>query len=115
MTVTTGYGPVVLWVAILAIGVGTYAIRLSFIYLFGRLDGVPAVVETTLRYVPPAILAALAVPSIVTLRPGVSATLLDPRVGAGIVGFATAWLTEDVVATLAAGMGTLWVIRFLVL
>lgn len=112
---TTGHGPVALWATIVAIGVGTYAIRLSFLYLFGRLDGVPAGVEATLRYVPPAILAALAVPAVVTLRPSVSATLFDPRVGAGVVAFAVAWLTENVVATLVVGMGTLWVLRFLVL
>ena len=50
-----------------------------------------------------------------TLRPSVSATVFDPRVGAGAVAFAVAWLTEDVVATLVAGMGALWVLRFLVL
>ena len=112
---TTGHGPAALWAAIAAIGVGTYAIRVSFFYLFGRFDGVPAGVEATLRYVPPAILAALAVPAVVTLRPSVSATVFDPRVGAGAVAFAVAWLTEDIVATLVAGMGALWVLRFLVL
>ncbi len=112
---TTGHRPVALWAAIVAIGVGTYASRLSFLYLFGRFDGVPSGVETTLRYVPPAILAALAVPAVVTLRPSVSATVLDPRVAAGVVAFAVAWLTEDIVATLVAGMVALWALRFLVL
>jgi len=111
---TTGHGPVALWAAIAAIGIGTYAIRVSFLYLFGRLNGVPAGVEATLRYVPPAVLAALAVPAVVTTRPSVTATLLDPRVGASVVAFAVAWLTENVVATLVVGMGTLWVLRFLV-
>ena len=84
---TTGHGPAALWAAIAAIGVGTYAIRVSFFYLFGRFDGVPAGVEATLRYAPPAILAALAVPAVVTLRPSVSATAFDPREPSGYSGF----------------------------
>ena len=112
---TTGYAPATVWAAIAVIGAGTYAIRLSFIYLFGRIDDVPPRVETFLRYVPPAILAALAVPALVTVRPTLGATLLDARLAAGVVGFAVAWRTENVLATIAAGMATLWLLRFVVL
>lgn len=102
-----------IWVTIVAIGICTYRIRLSFIYLFGRIDDVPTEVETTLRYVPPAILAALAVPALVTIRPSLSATIFDARLLAGAAGFAVAWRTESVLATIAAGMGTLWLLRLL--
>lgn len=111
---TTEYGPVAIWTAIVAIGVATFAIRLSFIFLFGRIDDVPPKLELALRFVPPAVLAALVVPSLVTVRPTVSATLLDERLIAGLVAGAVAWRTESVFATIGVGVGVLWVLRFLV-
>ena len=100
------------WVAIVAIGVITYAIRLSFIYLFGRIDEVPTVVRRLLRYVPPAVLAALVLPDLITLCPSVAATLLDERLIAGAAAGVVAWRTENVFATIATGMATLWLFRF---
>ena len=102
------------WVAIVAIGAITYGIRLSFIHLFGRIDGVPTRVQRPLRYVPPAVLAALVLPDLVTLGPSISATLLDERLIAGAVAGAVAWRTENVFATIATGMATLWLFRFVV-
>ena len=102
------------WVAIVVIGAITYGIRLSFIHLFGRIDGVPARLQRPLRYVPPAVLAALVLPDLVTLRPSVAATLVDERLIAGAVAGAVAWRTENVFATIATGMATLWLFRFVV-
>ncbi|TKX79862.1 AzlD domain-containing protein [Halorubrum sp. SD626R] len=102
------------WAAIVAIGVATYGIRLSFIHLFGRIDGVPTRVQRPLRYVPPAVLAALVLPDLVTLRPSVAATLVDERLIAGAVAGVVAWRTENVFATIAVGMATLWLFRFVV-
>ncbi|ELZ45112.1 branched-chain amino acid transport [Halorubrum californiense DSM 19288] len=102
------------WVAIIVIGLVTYGIRLSFIHLFGRIDGVPTRVQRPLRYVPPAVLAALVLPRLVTLGPSVPATLLDEKLIAGLVAGAVAWRTENVFATIATGMATLWLFRFVV-
>ena len=102
------------WVAIVAIGALTYGIRLSFIHLFGRIDGVPTRLQRPLRYVPPAVLAALVLPRLVTLGPSVAATLLDEQLIAGLVAGAVAWRTENVFATIATGMGVLWLFRFVV-
>ena len=102
------------WVAILLIGAATYGFRLSFIHLFGRIDEVPARIRRPLRYVPPAVLAALVLPDLVTLRPSVAATLLDERLIAGVVAGVVAWRTENVFATIAVGMGVLWLFRFVV-
>ncbi len=103
-----------IWVAILVIGVATYGFRLSFIHLFGRIDEVPPRVTRVLRYVPPAVLAALVVPDLLTVRPGVVATLADERLIAGIAAGIVAWRTENVFATIAVGMVTLWLFRFVV-
>lgn len=102
------------WTAILLIGVATYGFRLSFIHLFGRIDEVPARIKRPLRYVPPAVLAALVLPDLVTIRPSVAATLFDERLIAGAVAGVVAWRTENVFATIAVGMGVLWLFRFVV-
>ncbi|MES3159969.1 MAG: AzlD domain-containing protein [Halorubrum sp.] len=113
-TGSTGIGTIRIWIAIVLIGVATYGFRLSFIYLFGRVNEVPKRVSRLLRFVPPAVLAALVVPDLVTVRPGVVATLADERLIAGTVAGVVAWRTENVFATIAAGMIALWLFRFVV-
>lgn len=101
-----------IWAAIVGIGICTYAIRFSFIYLFGRIDAVPPRIQHVLRYVPAAVLAALVVPSVVTVQLPLTETLLDDRLIAGTIAALVAWRTEDVLYTIVVGMATLWVIRF---
>jgi branched-subunit amino acid transport protein len=101
------------WGLVVAIAVATFAFRFSFIHLFGRVESVPPRVETALRYVPAAVLAALAVPSVLYFEPTVGATLADGRLVAGLVAALVAWRTESIAATVAVGMATLWAIRFL--
>ena len=110
----TSYADPTVWGVIVLIGAITYGIRLSFIALFGRLDEIPPQVERGLRYVPAAVLAALVVPAFVTLQPDAGGLALDKLVAGGLAA-AVAWRTENVFATMAAGMGALWVVRFLLL
>jgi len=109
---TTSYGEPILWLTIVVIGLLTFMIRVSFIALFGRLDEVPPRVDTLLRYVPAAVLAGLVFPEFLTF--GASGPAID-KIAAGGAAVAIAWRTENVLATLLAGMGTLWVFRFLIL
>ncbi|AUX08865.1 branched-chain amino acid ABC transporter permease [Halalkaliarchaeum desulfuricum] len=103
-----------MWFAIVVIGVATFALRFSFIYLFGRVDEVPPRVRRALRFVPPAVLAALVAPALVTIDPdiGVVASLADERLAAGLVAAGVAWRTENLFLTIAVGMGALWLLRF---
>jgi len=105
-------GPV-LWLVILAAGVGTYAIRVSFVALFGRFDEVPEGVERALQFVPAAVLAALVAPDVVAPEGTLALSASNPRPLAAVVAAAVAWYTEDVAATLIAGMGALWVASYL--
>ena len=107
---TTTYGPLAVWGVIAVVGLCTFLIRYSFIYLLGRVDGVPPRVERGLRYVPAAVLAALVAPSFLDPGPTVTATLLDPRLSAGVVAAGVAWVTENMFATLAVGMLTFWAV-----
>ncbi|UPV98867.1 AzlD domain-containing protein [Halorussus gelatinilyticus] len=108
----TDYGSVTLWLVILAAGVGTFLIRFSFIGLFGLLDDVPAVVERALRFVPAAVLAALVAPQLVVVDGSVALSPANPRLLAGALAALVAWRTEDVLATLVAGMAGLWLLTF---
>lgn len=109
----TEYPDLVIWGVIVAIGAATLTIRGSFIALFGRLDEIPPSVERTLRFVPAAVLAALVAPAIVTLTPESGSIALDKLVAGGAA-TGIAWRTENVLATMATGMGVLWIVRFLV-
>jgi branched-subunit amino acid transport protein len=107
-----------IWLAILVGGVGTYAIRGSFIALYGRLE-LPAGVENALRFVPAAVLAALVVPELAQvdgtpiaqsgLPPGdaIVRLLASDRLLAGLLAAVAAYVTEDVLATIVVGMGAL--------
>ena len=106
----TNYGPAEIAGVVAVIGVLTYACRLSFIALFGRLDEIPPVVERVLRFVPAAVLAALVLPSFLTLD---ASSFAADKFVAGALAAGVAWRTEDVFATMVTGMGVLWAIRFL--
>jgi len=108
--VTTTYGPLAIWAVVLVVGVATFAIRYSFVYLFGRIDGVPPRIEEALRFVPAAVLAALVAPAIVDPGPTLAATVLDDRFLAGAVAAVVAWYTENMFATIAVGLLTLWAV-----
>jgi branched-subunit amino acid transport protein len=110
----TTYGPVAVWAAIVAVGVATFGIRLSFIYLFGHIETVPPRATQALRYVPAAVLAALVVPAVVSIEPTVAATVTSDRLLAGVVAALVAWYTEDVTATIVVGLVALWLVRFVV-
>jgi branched-subunit amino acid transport protein len=107
---TTTYGPLAIWAVILVVGVATFAIRYSFVYLFGRIDGVPPRVEEALRFVPAAVLAALVAPALVDPAPTLAATLLDDRLLAGVIAAVVAWYTENMFATIAVGLFALWAV-----
>lgn len=110
----TSYSGPIIWGLIVVIGMLTFLIRLSFIGLFGYLDEIPGQIERGLRFVPAAVLAALVLPSFITLSPGAGGVAVD-RLAAGVVAGGVAWRTENVLITIGAGMATLWVVRFVLL
>jgi branched-subunit amino acid transport protein len=93
----------VVWAAVVLAGVGTYAIRTSFLFLFERLDGVPARAQTALGMVPAAVLSALVVPAV--LAPEETVVLLgNDRLVAAAVAAIVAWYTESILATIVVGL-----------
>lgn len=110
----TSYADPLIWGVIAAIGLLTYLVRLSFIALFGYVDEIPDGLGRVLRYVPPAVLGALVFPAFVTIAPGAGGLEAD-RLVAGAAAIGVAWWRQSVLATMVAGMGTLWLVRFVVL
>lgn len=102
-----------IWLVIIGIGLGTYALRLSFIHLYGRL-ALPTVIQHGLRLVPAAVLAALVAPALVYTDGALAVTADDPRLLAGLVALLIAWRFGHMLLTLAGGMAVLWLVPLVV-
>lgn len=108
----TDYSAPAIWALIVVIGLGTFALRLSFIHWFGRRE-VPPGLQRGLRFVPAAVLAALVVPAIAYSGAEPGLNVHNARLLAGLCAFAVSWTTRSVILTVATGMGVLWLIHFL--
>ena len=94
-----------IWPVILIAGAGTYAMRASFLAFAHRMTTVPPAVDRILRQIPPAVLAAIVVPSLV--RPEGHLDLWQPRLLAGVVAALVAWRTRNVGVTVIVGIALL--------
>ena len=94
--------------AIVLSGIGTYAMRASFLVFAHRLADVPSGVQRLLRQIPPAALASIVVPAL--LRPEGHLDLWQPRFVAGIVAGLVAWKTRNIALTLVVGIGLVMLI-----
>ena len=91
-----------IWLIIAALGVGTFAIRFSFLGLIGNRE-LPEWLLRHLRYTPVAILPALVAPSI--LWPEATDGALDPtRLGAAALTIAVGLLTRNPLWAIVAGI-----------
>ncbi len=101
-----------LWLTIIAMGLVTFAIRLSLIALLGRFE-VPPLISQALRFVPPAVLSAIVLPEL--LQPGgqLNLSLGNARLLAGLMAVLVAWRTRNVLLTVGAGMLALWLLQSL--
>jgi branched-subunit amino acid transport protein len=99
------------WIAVIFAGIGTYAMRASFLVFAHRLDDVPPKIQRLLRQIPPAALASIVVPAL--LRPEGHLDLWQPRLLAGIVAGLVAWRTKNIALTLVVGLGVVMVLEAL--
>ncbi len=108
----TGITPLTLSLIILGMGGVTYAIRLSFIVLLGKVKVRPFI-QRGLRFVPPAVLSAIIFPEL--LQPGgtFDLSLGNPRLVAGALAALVVWRTKNVFLAITAGMLALWLLQTL--
>lgn len=102
----------IFWLIVLALTIGNYLFRLSFIAIFGQ-RAIPPLLERLLRFVPVAVLPALIVPALVFQKGILHVGLENPRLIAGLLAAIVAWKTENMLATIGVGMGTLWILQAL--
>ncbi len=99
-----------MWIVVVLAGIATFSMRFSFIALFGIVS-VPPLLERALRYVAPAVLAALTVPAI--MAPGRMLDVTNPFIPAAIIGGLAAWFTKSIGAAIVVGLPALWLILWL--
>lgn len=91
----------------------TFAVRYPVMVLVGKIP-LPQSIFRALRYVPPAVLAAIILPELLFNDDG--QMYLAPQnsfLVAGVVAVLVAWRTKNLLLTIIIGMATLWVWRAL--
>lgn len=99
-----------IWLVMLILGGLTFAMRLSFILMMGRLRA-PEWVLRALRFVPPAVLTAIVFPEVFMTAGQLNVSLGNERFLAGLLAALVAWRTKNAVLTVAVGMAALWLLR----
>jgi branched-subunit amino acid transport protein len=99
------------WAMIFGAAAITFLLRFSFLGTL-RPDAITARVREVLRFVPPAVLAAIVVPAL-AIRDGVlQLAIANPRPAAAAVALLVAWLTRSMIWTIVAGMAGLWLLQW---
>jgi branched-subunit amino acid transport protein len=92
------------WLIMIALAVGTFLIRISFIFLLSNREVHPLIARA-LRFVPASVLSALVIPQILTRNDSLSISLTNPQL--------IAWRTKNVLFTILSGMVVLWLLQLL--
>jgi branched-subunit amino acid transport protein len=100
------------WLLVLGMTLVTFAARYPVLALVSRVP-LPPAVQDALKYIPPAVLAAIIAPAI--LMPGGQLNLhyANPYLGAALAATVIAWTTRNLLATIFLGMALFWLWRFL--
>jgi len=99
-----------IWLLILLMMLLTATLRGSFLLLHEHI-AFPLWLRRALRYVPYAVLPALAIPAVISVEGNY---VLDaPKLIAATVGVFAAWRTRSVLPTLVFGMAALWLSTWL--
>jgi branched-subunit amino acid transport protein len=99
-----------IWGTMLAAGLITFTIRLSFIYLVDKFT-MPDWFRRALRFVPAAVLSAIILPELVSPNGAVDFSLRNAQLLAGVVAILVAWRTKNMLMTIAVGMLALFGIQ----
>lgn len=100
-----------IWAVIIALAVGTYLIRWSFLGALGNKE-LPSPIMRMLRYTPVAVLPALVAPLVVW--PAATQGALDPaRMAAAVVTVVLGLVTKNVLLSIFGGIATLAALLYL--
>lgn len=96
-----------LWLTILGMGIISFILRFSFIYLAGKIK-LPDVMQQALRFVPVAVLPAIVVPAIAYTDGTLDLSIANARIPAALIAAGVAWRTRNILLTISVGMIALW-------
>jgi branched-subunit amino acid transport protein len=99
------------WLTLLAVGAVTFLLRASFI-VFADPHRFPHLFRQALAFVPPSVLPAIVAPGLLVRGDTIDPSLANPRWIAGLVAIVVAARTRSTLATVLAGMGTLWLLQW---
>lgn len=91
----------------------TLAVRYPVLVLIGKIP-MPDSVFRALRYVPPAVLAAIIAPGVLAPNGDIQITPENNALVASIVSIVVAWRTKNLLLTIVIGMAALLLWRWLV-
>jgi branched-subunit amino acid transport protein len=99
------------WLIIAGVSAATYVLRASFI-VFADPQRFPPLFRQALRFVPPAVLAAIVVPGLVMTGGSIDASWRNGRLIAGLIAIAVAMRWRHPLAPIAAGLPSLWLLAW---
>lgn len=103
--------PTKVWTVIILLGIGSFAMRFVFLGIVGDRE-LPEWLLRHLRYTAVAIIPGLVAPLVVW--PSATGGQIDPaRMTAALVTLAVGWATRNVIAAIAAGAVTLYIMLYL--
>lgn len=105
------WDPVVLWSAILLMGLGTFALRWSFIGWVNRFEE-PAWLRRLLKFVPVSVMAGLVVAGLLSSGAFDGGKPLNPRLLAALVAAVVAIWAKSLLLTISLGMVSLWIFQY---
>jgi branched-subunit amino acid transport protein len=98
------------WALIVGMGVVAFFTRAVFV-LPGSHLRLPATAERVLRYAPAAAIMAIIVPDLAMIQGSLSISIGNPKLIAGVVAFALAAATRNILTTIVGGMAVLLLMR----
>jgi branched-subunit amino acid transport protein len=100
------------WLAIAAVSAVTFALRAAFI-VFADPHRFPHAFRQALKFVPPAVLAAIVALGLAVNEGGIDLSAHNQRLLAGLVAIVGTIFLRSTLAAIAIGMAALWALQWL--
>ncbi|MFN3938164.1 MAG: AzlD domain-containing protein [Gemmobacter sp.] len=105
------YSALEIWAIILGLGLGTFALRFSFLGLIGG-RAIPPRIQRLLRYTPVAVIPGLVAPLV--LWPAATGGVPDaPRLAAAAAAVLVGLALRNVLVAIFTGIATLYLVQYL--
>jgi branched-subunit amino acid transport protein len=99
------------WIAIAGVALSTFGLRASFV-LFADPHRFPHWFRHALKFVPPAVLAAIVAPGLAMPDGTLDLSPTNPRLVAGLAAMVATFHARNTVAAVGVGMATLWALQW---